>query len=350
MPTQFSMETIDDGAGIIGECSLVLDPTGEPTVAYAANRPDGNVLVADRQGGTWTRQDTGGNTVQRDRQISVDIDSRGVPHVAYCDRDSGNAIIAGQDTPQWSFETVPTQAGIDIRPVEELSMQLGSDDVPTVAFHDVFAGERIAVATRDGGTRPWEVTALELITTDVASVGFPSLAFDRSQTPRVAFIDSFDEGSVTLDEQAVRMSAETVDGWPSSSEILDKTVRGVTWVSQAKGASGTLFVAFSDQVAGNLTAWVASAEGLAVEVIAGLGAGGNPRPSAAVDLHGRPCVAYIDHGVVKLATRVATGSWTIEVVGPGTDWPSLAYDNAGGTQLAYLNGALVYARGTGSPT
>jgi len=133
------------------------------------------------------------------------------------------------------------------------------------------------------------------------------------------------------------------------ASLLDKTVRGVTWVSQAKGASGTLFVALSEQMTGNLTAWPASAEGMSIEVIAALGTGGNPRPSAAVDLHGRPCVAYIDHGVVKLATRVDTGSWTIEVVGPGTDWPSLAYDDAGGTQLAYLNGSLVYARGTGSP-
>lgn len=38
-------------------------------------------------------------------------------------------------------------------------MQLDPDDVPTVAFHDVFAGEPIAVATRDGSPRPWEITA-----------------------------------------------------------------------------------------------------------------------------------------------------------------------------------------------
>lgn len=87
----------------------MLDPAGEPAVGYVANRPNGNVLVARRQNGTWTHQDTGGRTVQSGRQVSIDIDSHGLPHVAYCDRDSGNAIVAGQSTPQWSFETIPAQ-------------------------------------------------------------------------------------------------------------------------------------------------------------------------------------------------------------------------------------------------
>jgi len=68
-------------------------------------------------------------------------------------------------------------------------------------------------------------------------------------------------------------------------------------------------------------------------------------PSAAAN-RGDFRVAYSDTDAVKLASRSPSGTWTVEAVDAvSAGSPSLAYDNAGTANIAYVaGGALKYAR------
>ncbi|MFC0597829.1 hypothetical protein [Streptomyces palmae] len=350
MTTDFLTETVDGDGEVLGQTSLVVDGNGNPAVAYVVNRPVGNVRVARRLNGTWTSEDTGGQTTQGVSLVSLGIDAQDVPHIAYRDRSSDSAIFASRGPGGWSFEEIPTQAGLEVRGTTEVSMRLDSDGVPSVAFRDDFTGERMAVATRDGTSSPWEVATLEKIG-ETGFVKLPSLAFDLSETPRVAFIDEFNEGQVEINEQAIRLSQKSVDGWQEVSEILDKTVRQVRWLSLAQRTSAKYVIAYCEAAHGNLSALLSTFDstGPLTEIVAPgivIAGNSNPRPSAAVDLLSRPSIAYVDDGELKLATRSAPGSWTIQPIGPAVDWPSLAYDSTGNAHIAYSTGNLMYTKVT----
>ncbi|MFD0350982.1 hypothetical protein ACFQ0M_43005 [Kitasatospora aburaviensis] len=210
---QFTLETVDDSAEVLGQSFLAVDGTGEPAIAYVVGTAVGTtVRVARRQNGHWTHEDTGGIAAGDDVRISLSFDSANVPHIAYRDGQSGNAIFATRrDDGGWSREEIPTQAGIIVRAAADVSMQIEPNlndppfaDTPTVGYRDAFNGDSAAVARKIGGT--WQISGVDA-PSDVRT-GL-SLAFDSSAGLRLAYFQGFDDGSPVI-PQPLKLAQEQV--------------------------------------------------------------------------------------------------------------------------------------------
>jgi len=52
---QFTFETVDGSGAVAGQCSLALDGTGNPLIAYAG--ANGRLLIASRNSDTWVSEE-----------------------------------------------------------------------------------------------------------------------------------------------------------------------------------------------------------------------------------------------------------------------------------------------------
>ncbi|MEV4927106.1 hypothetical protein [Streptomyces roseoverticillatus] len=355
---QFTLEAVDDSA-VVGQSFLAVDGTGAPAVAYVIGTAAGAaVRVARRQDGHWTHEDTGGFAAGDDVRISLSFDSGGVPHVAYLDRDSGNAIFGTRrDDASWSLEAIPTQAGLIVRSAADVSMQIEPNlndppfaDTPTVGYRDAFNGDSAAVARKIGGS--WQISGVDAPSD--ARTGL-SLAFDSSAGLRLAYFQGFDDGSPVI-PQPLKLAQEEVsdaeDPHPPTfvNGVIDPDMRAAESVSMARGLFSKVLVAYADVRTRTVRAWSSSlGSEPRIEVVAeGADANGPRFPSAAGDPHQTLFIAYLDDGQVVLASRGPAG-WTSQPVATGDGWPSLEFGKDGTAHLAYGTGTLMYARGTVSP-
>jgi len=355
---QFTLETVDDSA-VLGQSFLAVDGTGEPAVAYVIGTGAGAaVRVARRQNGHWTHENTGGFAAGDDVRISLSFDSGGVPHVAYRDGESGNAIFGTRrDDGGWSLEAIPTQAGLIVRSAADVSMQIEPNlndppfaDTPTVGYRDTFNGDSAAVARKIGGS--WQISDVDAPSD--ARTGL-SLAFDSSAGLRLAYFQGFDDGSPVI-PQPLKLAQEEVsaaeDAAPPTfvNGVIDAGVRAAESVSMARGLFSKVLVAYADVRTRTVRAWSSSfGSEPRIEVVAeGNDANGPRFPSAAGDPHQTLFIAYLDDGQVVLA-RSGSAGWTSQPVATGDGWPSLEFGKDGTAHLAYGTGTLMYARGTVGP-
>ncbi|MFF9161691.1 hypothetical protein ACF081_15685 [Streptomyces longwoodensis] len=355
---QFTLEAVDD-SDVLGQSFLAVDGTGAPAVAYVIGTAAGRaVRVARRQNGQWTHEDTGGSPAGDDVRISLSFDSGGVPHIAYRDGDSDNAVFGTRsDGGGWSLEEIPTQAGHFVRTAADVSMQIEPNlndppfaDTPTVGYRDGFDGDSAAVARKVGGS--WQISGVDA-PSDVRT-GL-SLAFDSSAGLRLAYFQGFDDGSPVI-PQPLKLAQEEVsdaeDPDPPTfvNRVIDPEMRAAESVSMARGLFAKALVAYADVRTRTVRAWSSSlGSEPTIEVVAeGNDANGPRFPSAAGDRHETLFIAYLDDGQVVLAKRGPAG-WTSQPVAAGGGWPSLAFGKDGTAHLAYGTGTLMYARGTVSP-
>ncbi len=358
---QFTLETVDDSA-VLGQSFLTVDGSGDPAVAYAVSTASGAaVRVARRQNGHWTHENTGGFPAGDEVRISLSFDSGGVPHIAYRDGGSGNAMFGTRrDDGGWSLETIPTQAGTIVRSAADVSMQIEPNlndppfaDTPTVGYRDAFNGDSAAVARKVGGVGGhWQISAVDAPSD--ARTGL-SLAFDSSAGLRLAYFQGFDDGSPVI-PQPLKLAQEEVsdaeDPNPPTfvNGVIDPDVRAAESVSMARGLFSKILVAYADVRTRTVRAWTRSfGSEPRIEVVAEADDANGPRfPSAAGDPHQTLFVAYLDDGQVVLARRGTTG-WTSQPIATGDGWPSLEFGKNGTAHLAYGTGTLMYARGTVGP-
>ncbi|MCG6499904.1 hypothetical protein [Kitasatospora sp. A2-31] len=355
---QFTLETVDDSA-VLGQSFLTVDGAGEPAVAYVIGTSVGAaVRVARRHNGHWTHENTGGFPAGDDVRISLSFDSGGVPHIAYRDGDSGNAMFGTRgDDGGWSLEPIPTQAGLIVRSAADVSMQIEPNlndppfaDTPTVGYRDAFNGDSAAVARKVGGS--WQISGVDA-PSDVRT-GL-SLAFDSSAGLRLAYFQGFDDGSPVI-PQPLKLAQEEVsdagDPHPPTfvSRVIDPDMRAAESVSMARGLFSKVLVAYADVRTRTVRAWSSSfGSEPRIEVVAeGNDANGPRFPSAAGDPHQTLFIAYLDDGQVVLARRGPAG-WTSQPVATGDGWPSLEFGKDGTAHLAYGTGTLMYARATVGP-
>ena len=72
MTTLFTFEAPADGIAVSGEeVSLALDKTGNPRIAFS-QKGSGQIIVAQRNGGTWTRERVRGLRRQRQPRLAGD--------------------------------------------------------------------------------------------------------------------------------------------------------------------------------------------------------------------------------------------------------------------------------------
>ncbi|AUY49357.1 hypothetical protein [Streptomyces sp. CB01881] len=370
MTSQFTIETADDSGNVLGQSFLTLDGSGEPAVVYLARKQNRNaVMVARRQNGQWTHEDTGGAGLDDGARISIGIDSHDVPHLAYTDGRTTHAVHAVRTGGTWSFEEVPTGGGIFFNGVSNVSMQLyrrlgtglGADpgwfDMPAIAYRDAHPDDHLVVALKPNNG-PWQFSTAD--PSPSATRTGVSLAYDSSDSLTIAYVVGVNDGTDPFPEPLKLASVKptVVEGdppWPPpefTSTVIDHSVRGVESVSMARGTFFHMLVAYADRHEGYVKAWVKSFGELApaIELVArGNGSKGPRRPAAAAGPGDNLFIAYLDNGQVMLAERASDHSWNSLPVTTGDGWPSLAFGSDGTAHLAYGTGNLMYARRTTAP-
>lgn len=349
MAAPFTFEAVADN--VSGEVSLALDKTGNPSVVFS-QRGSGQIVVARRNAGTWTQQPVGSAFTGIDSRPRIAIDSQGNPQIAYRDLTGGDLIHGVNRNGQWSFTHIPTRLTPDHRPggvgSVDFALHPGRDDTES---RDVAYFVYVDAATdgigfaHTGNLGPTPVTVQD-DPNDLMLFAGPSAAFDPSEGYFVAYVGIFQNGS-PQDDISIRATnvVDIVQGEFSQPAVIEGSqfinVRRPTSIVRTF-SEGCL--AYFDSANKTLKAHIASFFGPSgIEVVA-TNINNIVTPSAAAQAD-QFRVAYADIDAVKLASRSRSGTWTVETVDAvSAGSPSLAYDNAGRTSIAYVaGGELKYA-------
>jgi hypothetical protein len=351
MATPFTFEVVADGIAVGGgEVSLALDKAGNPRIAFS-QRDTGQIIVAQRNGGTWTHESVSSGFVGIESSLKLAIDSQGNPQLAYRDLNGGDLIHAVKGATQWSFTHIRTR----LTPA-------GTDDVGEIAF--ALHPGRLDTESRDvgyfvyrnlttdgigfahtGSLGPTPVT-VQVVETRVTTFGGPSTTFDPSEGFFVTYVGFFHTGA-PQDSVSIRATVLTdiEKGTFADPAVIDNSpllnVRRPTSIVRTFSDG---CIAYFDVASKTLKASVSSGGASAIETVA-TNINSVITPSAAVkgaDFR----IAYADIDGVKLASRSRSGVWAVEVVDAASAGsPSLAYDKSGTANIAYAaGGTLKYAR------
>ncbi len=270
---------------------------------------------------------------------SLDLDSRGEPHILYYDLGNDALYYTYRSGGSWSTELVSTDSGV------YCSLVLDSNDVPHIAFHYVPAVGAPGLAYANRSTGSWVV---EVIDTTIGRGTWCDITVDAGDDPHISYHDS-----------------RFGDLWYATSDL------GV-WITRradiagfcglmssiAIDPSGDPHIVHHDSVAGSLrhswydgTTWIREAAHTTTGTV-GL------YPDIEIDPQGK---IYASHysvplvGEPELLLSKLDGAWTHEVVdtgpvdGVGT---SIVLDASRNPHIAYsmggASGELRYARHDGS--
>jgi hypothetical protein len=348
MTTSFILETVANGVAAGGNgVGLAVDKAGNPSIAFI-QPGNGQVVLARKNGGTWTHENAPSAFALPDSRPSLAIDSQGNPHIACKNISTGELVYVFKNGGQWSFKVIPTRldgahptAGIN-----DVALVLHpghftpqSRDAAYFVYVDLGTG-CVGFAHTDAGRSPSIVQAL---ITGLSFAG-TSATFDGSENFFASYVSSFETGS-PQPRMAVMQTqlTDTSKGTFSKPFTIDGTtnlnVRAGT--SIARNAGGGC-IAYCDNTTKTLKAAVAVPGGSDIETIA---SNVSPfiAPSAANNRFSNFRVAYTDHDGVKLASRNQMPDWTVEMVDAVSAGPaSLVYDsNSNTAHIAYVTGGGV---------
>jgi hypothetical protein len=190
---QWEFSLIDDDTPYTGDAgyssSLKIDASGHPHVAYISDDPWG-LRYATLHDGNWTVT----KLDELDRMnffsrtytgVSLDLDSRGYPHISYynqttTDEAPNELRYLSWDGSAWNRETVTILSKRDF----STSLAIDAQDVPHIAYCDV-AAKSLNYATRSpSGT--WD---RQTVVQGTHLLRMPSLALDVAGSPGIVYYD-----------------------------------------------------------------------------------------------------------------------------------------------------------------
>jgi hypothetical protein len=355
MASAFTFEQpLPDNIVIGDRVSLSLDKDGNPGIVCSV-RATGELLVARRApSGVWSADTVTGALINGAARPRLAIDSTGNPQVAYQDKGSDAGLM----------HAVRSAAGWSITRILPTRLTPGPDNVSAGNIEFLLHPGRLDTESRDvgyfvyvdgasrgigfahtGNIGPTPVT-VELDPNERTDFAGPSAAFDSSENFFVAYtgITSTGAPADTIDVKSSHV-VDIEQGTFSVPSVIEETpqinVRSDTSIVRTEFGG---CVAYFDMANKTVKASVFSGGAFGIETVA-TGVVVNDAPSAAKQ-RGQFRVAYADTGAIKLASRASSGAWTSEVVeAVGGRSPSLAFDNAGTANIAYVNGTkLRFAR------
>jgi hypothetical protein len=172
----WQLETVEElSDSDSGYCSLVLDSSGYPRLAYLGN--DVDIRYAAWDGAAWQLETVEVLSNPYAGYCSLVLDSSGYPRIAY--KGDGNDIrYAAWDGAAWQFETVE---GLNNNNSGYCSLVLNSSGYPRIAYKD--DNHDIRYAAWDGAA--WQLETVEELSDPYA--GYCSLVLDSSGYPRIAY-------------------------------------------------------------------------------------------------------------------------------------------------------------------
>jgi hypothetical protein len=317
-PPPFALETVDT-TGLAGtHVSLALDARGNPRIAYFDDSAD-DLRYASKRAGVWTAEtaDASGSVGQ---YTSIALDTAGNPRIAYYSVTGNDLKLAQKNGAIWSVETIegPNAVGL----YASLDLDQGGD--PHVAYYDATLGD-LHYAARSGAA--WTIDIADA----PGTVGlFASLALDALGNPRIAY---FDDGGDNL-----KYASKAGGVW--SSETVESNGDVGRYASLAIDVAGSAHIAYHDATGGDLKYAHRDGVGWTIEAVDTTGLQGL-YASIALGVDGEPRIAYFDNTAndLKYAVRSASG-WTLSGIDtPGiVGWfAALELDDQGNASIAYTD-------------
>lgn len=127
----WQIEMVDEDISPGWENSLIIDPLGDPHIAY--HDPHEALMYAHYYSGSWHVQqvETGGDVGEK---AVLDLDSANLPHIASWDYTNHRIRYARRSGPDWELETVVTFVGTGS--TTSLWFALDAADQPHICYYD----------------------------------------------------------------------------------------------------------------------------------------------------------------------------------------------------------------------
>ncbi len=385
--SNFSSTTVDDSGDVHGQVTLAIGSAGLPVIAYTSQ--SGEVRLAERINGEWIITKPPCGTATRDEyRISLDLDSKSEPHIALTNAFTDPQTTAHMDRlvygrrgqQQWDFDVVPTEGGLFPGSVRFPSMKLYKgfrelrdentgrtpfEDSPQICYQ---AAQGILELRHMAKLRPRDnpdaspVWRKHVNTVDTASSEagwFATLGISTDDIIRIAYFSDLTQlgfpGRRRLHLTTMRTNPEIPDrplaraqeGWHMETlDGVDRQIIGefpslALMIRDAGAVSYSSIDQATQKRTLNLCIFGREPGLPVVEVVTANVDVGGSRSSVARSLSGRWCVLYGFEGRLKFATRTGPGTFTIEDVEVGGDWPSMVVNDDGNMQIAHVAGGTL---------
>jgi hypothetical protein len=321
-------------AGAATEISLALDSTGIPCVAFA-DGGYGNKLTVMKHTGSgatgWSLVGSGGFSTGAASCISLASDSAGHLYVGYIDAGTNKATLMKFSGATWAkLGDAPAASGT----ANYASVALDPGSNPCLAFEDITAG----YADMYWYNGSWHEYAGAAVSLGAAT--YTSLAFDSAGGPCVAFRDAGSKATVRRFINGTGWTPVGSAGFSGPNPVD---------ISLAAANSGPLYVAYQDGGVAGSKASVMKFDGSSWTYAGsqGISSGQATRTSIKANAQGVPYIAFVDGGNGNKATVMyytGSGSLGWSAVGSGTvssgqaDFTSLALDSSDTPYVAFQDG------------
>jgi|GEM_PF-3296273 len=191
---------------------IKIDDEGIIYVVYQDKRRNNKLSAKMYDGATWSYLGQPGFTLKPTisytyHHISMDLDSKGRPYVAY--KDSINEKITVMMCDENNIWKLVGQEGFSYNKANSITLALDKDDVPYVAYleADYILGHRAVVMKYDGstwglvgGTAPDTARGIGFVSFAIGPTGTPYCGFERSglssnPNPSAAIVKKYDGSS-----------------------------------------------------------------------------------------------------------------------------------------------------------
>ena len=346
----WEVSVIDDNGA---KPSLALAPDGTPHIAFLLEAQPGFVkhAVLDASGWDITTVDTG----YLYGPLDVQVDSRGVPHIAWHNHDTEDAAYAKLVDGEWQVSQIkhPGHDGWDTNLAIDSQGRPHVTGIDPVQFgsqsgveHAVFDGQSWTVESISGGPQPYEFGTFVVV--------------DSQDRPHVVWFDDNDKD--------LKYSVKNGDSWETSTVDSQGDVgRYASMALDSQGNPAISYYEASGNSSGyiklarwNGNAWDVQRIDRLDNVFTGF-FGARKNSSLVLDGDDNPIVVYSDEQIVKLAWWDGS-DWNLETVqeaqsgAPFGQQVSMGIDTEGVLHLTFadvkskgrpgVKGSIKYAVGT----
>lgn len=275
-------ETIDSEGNVGDGHDIITDQNNIPHVSYR-DITNKSMKYATKVDGEWSTKtiDSPSSPEETIASSTIDLNSQGYPHIAYCTESSSNDVSLDDDEAndylKYAFWN-GTAWSIDTSEIDGYwsRIALDSNDLAHIAFLQNF---KLYYTTRDSSGNWAEPQAIDADTTIESD---PFIVVDSNNLPRIVYRDASGNGDI-------RYAAYDGNNW------------NITIIAEN--------IEVSDET------------------------------DLALDSDNNPYIVYGDQGTVKLAS-LSNGQWTSEAVASGGVC-SLAVDQLDRVHVARIDGSLI---------
>ncbi|MEO3787594.1 hypothetical protein ABGB12_30070 [Actinocorallia sp. B10E7] len=329
-----------------------------PWIAYTMQ--SGAVMLAYRTATEWLREALPCEPAARDEyRISLSIDSKSRPHLAYQSRATDHLIYGVRDV-NWQFEEANTEGGLFPGSVRFVIMKVCHGvfqnppfkDIPHLCYQaglSLWHASKAPPPTNPSAPPTWRKNVEKVDSSNLVEKGwFTALDFDSQEVLRTAYFDDRSPAGVTARQLRMATMIPGVDfpGQPNEwrVEILDRGDVLGECPAMAHSITGEGIISYFERKTRSLKICMFGnfPESPAIEVVSSDVS--DVRSAVGVSHQSRFCIVYGAGGRLRYATRTGIGTFAVEDVEAGGGWPQLIFDSVGSAHVAHVvNGTLRYA-------